>query len=179
MTIDDVLKLSHAGVSDDVITRKIVKSGQTFDLSTDEILKLKSAGISDRVIQAMLGSQPTSEKSAEVTTSHETTSGSVAPIAGANNLVAATTPAMSGNRPRVYLESASKGSQWNAARSQSMEMSKDFEKNCPGVRVTINQSVADYTVLLNHIEHGFVRDNQIQIANKDGDLISKTKRVAA
>ena len=71
MTIDDVLKLSHAGVSDDVITRKIVKSGQTFDLSTDEILKLKSAGISDRVIQAMLGSQPTSEKSAEVTTSHE------------------------------------------------------------------------------------------------------------
>jgi hypothetical protein len=30
-------------------------------------------------------------------------------------------------------------------------------------------------VLLNHIEHGFVRDNQIQIANKEGDLISKTK----
>ena len=43
------------------------------------------------------------------------------------------------------------------------------------MRVTINQSVADYTVLLNHIEHGFVRDNQIQIANKEGDLISKTK----
>jgi hypothetical protein len=56
-----------------------------------------------------------------------------------------------------------------------MEMSKDFEKNCPSVRVTINQQLADYTVLLNHIEVGFVRDNQIQVANKDGDLISKTK----
>jgi hypothetical protein len=57
-----------------------------------------------------------------------------------------------------------------------MEMSKDFETVCPGVRVTINQQVADYTVLLNHIEVGlFVRDNQFQIANKDGDLISKTK----
>ncbi len=56
-----------------------------------------------------------------------------------------------------------------------MEMSKDFENECPGIRVTINQSVADYSVLLNHIEHGFARDNQIQIGNKDGDLISKTK----
>ena|SRR5215813_15332174 len=83
--------------------------------------------------------------------------------------------ATSVNKPRVYLTAASKGNQWNAARDQSMEMSKDFEKDCPSVRVTINQSVADYTVLLNHIEHGFVRDNQIQVANKDGDLISRTK----
>ncbi len=56
-----------------------------------------------------------------------------------------------------------------------MEMSKDFEKDCSGIKVTINQAAADYTILLNHIEHGFARDNQIQVANKDGDLISKTK----
>jgi len=56
-----------------------------------------------------------------------------------------------------------------------MEMSKDFERDCPGVKVSLNQAVADYTVLLNHIEQGFVRDNQFQIANKNGDLISKTK----
>ena len=108
---------------------KIDKSGQTFGLSTDEILKLKNAGVSDRVIQAMVGSESTSEKPAEATTSHETPSGSVMPIQGAKNL-AAPTPSQSGNRPRVYLDAASKGSQWNAARSQSMEMSKDFEKNC-------------------------------------------------
>jgi hypothetical protein len=57
-----------------------------------------------------------------------------------------------------------------------MEMSKDFEKDCSGVRITINSQAADYTVLLNHIEIGLiVRDNQIQVANRDGDLISKTK----
>jgi hypothetical protein len=56
-----------------------------------------------------------------------------------------------------------------------MEMSKDLEKDCPGVRMTVNQQAADYTILLNHIEAGFVRDNQIQVANKDGDLLSKTK----
>jgi hypothetical protein len=35
--------------------------------------------------------------------------------------------------------------------------------------------VANYTVLLNHIEDGLAaRDNQMQIANKDGDLIAET-----
>ena len=92
-----------------------------------------------------------------------------------NSLAPSNAVISTGSQPRVYLSAASKGSQWNAARDQSMEMSKDFEKDCPGVRVTINQSAADYTVLLNHIEHGFARDNQIQIANKDGDLISRTK----
>ena len=56
-----------------------------------------------------------------------------------------------------------------------MEMSKDLEKDCSDLTVTINQQAADYTVVLNHIEVGFVRDNQIQVANKDGDLLSKTK----
>jgi TPR repeat protein len=57
-----------------------------------------------------------------------------------------------------------------------MEMSKDFEQACPGVRISINQQVADYTVILSHIELGlFVRDNQMQVADKNGDLISKTR----
>jgi pyruvate/2-oxoglutarate dehydrogenase complex dihydrolipoamide acyltransferase (E2) component len=79
-------------------------------------------------------------------------------------------------KPRVFLESQSKGGNRNAARDQSMEMSKDFEEVCPEVQVTINQQMADYTVLLNHIEVGlFVRDNQFQLANHNGDLISRTR----
>jgi len=79
-------------------------------------------------------------------------------------------------KARVFLQSQSKGNNQNAARDQSMEMSKDFEEVCPGVRVTINQQMADYTVLLNHIEIGlFIRDNQFQLADKNGDLLSKTK----
>jgi hypothetical protein len=54
-------------------------------------------------------------------------------------------------------------------------MSRDFERNCPGVRISINQQMADCTVALNHIEHGLTRDNQIQVANRDGDLIAATK----
>jgi hypothetical protein len=54
-----------------------------------------------------------------------------------------------------------------------MEMAKDFQKNCPDVKVTILQTAADYTVILNHIEVGaFARDNQFQVANKEGDMLS-------
>jgi hypothetical protein len=81
-------------------------------------------------------------------------------------------PVAKGQSPRVFLQSASHGNTWNARRDQSMEMGKDFEKVCPGVRVTINQQAADYTVILNHIEVGlFARDNQMQVADRNGDLL--------
>jgi len=85
---------------------------------------------------------------------------------------APSSPTVNRQFPRVFLQAASHGNTWNARRDQSMEMSKDFEKDCPGARVTINQQMADYTVLLNHIELGLLaRDNQMQIADKNGDLL--------
>jgi len=83
--------------------------------------------------------------------------------------------ATAAGKPRLFLQSQSHGNQWNARRDQSMEMSKDFEKDCPGVRITLNQQMADHTVALNHIEVGWARDNQFQIADRNGDLLSKTK----
>jgi hypothetical protein len=85
---------------------------------------------------------------------------------------AAPAPDASTPQPRVYLQASSKGNVWNAARDQSMEMAKDFQKNCPDVKITIAQNAADYTVILNHVETGpFGRDNQFQVANKDGDML--------
>jgi hypothetical protein len=43
----------------------------------------------------------------------------------------------------VFLQAQSHGSLWNATRDQSMEMSKDFERNCPGVRISLSQQMAD------------------------------------
>src|ERR1035438_4182657 len=53
MTVEDVVKLSKAGLSDDLIIQQIKKKGQPFDLSTDQLLQLKTAHVSDRVIKAM------------------------------------------------------------------------------------------------------------------------------
>jgi hypothetical protein len=75
--------------------------------------------------------------------------------------------------PRVLLRSQSYGNQTNAVRDQSMEMARDFKDVCPIVQITINEQKADFTVGLNHIEMGLLyRDNQVEVYNKDGDLIS-------
>ncbi|MGB6691282.1 MAG: hypothetical protein WBE76_25900 [Terracidiphilus sp.] len=161
---DAIVKMVKAGLSDDLIVTTIGSQAGSYDASTDGIIALKKAGVSDKVVSAIV--QKTSGAPA-------TPSASAPAPLDAN--AASPTPVAAENKPRVFLQSASKGNQWNAVRDQSMEMSKDFERDCDGVRVTINQNAADYTVVLNHIEHGFARDNQIQIANKDGDLISRTK----
>ena len=172
ISIADVIRLSQAGLSDNTIIAQIKMRSEPLNLTPDDLLQLKAAHVSDRVIESFTSSSQSQDANsanpaqpAATTTSSQPQSTGQPPDA----------PARSVNKPRVYLSAASKGSQWNAVRDQSMEMSKDFERDCPGVRVTINQNAADYSVLLNHIEHGFVRDNQIQIANKDGDLISRTK----
>jgi len=56
-----------------------------------------------------------------------------------------------------------------------MEVSKDLQKNCQAVTVTLNQSAADYTVMLNRESkknRGLLRTNsQVEVANRIGDVI--------
>jgi hypothetical protein len=87
--------------------------------------------------------------------------------------------AIAQDRPRVFLQAVSQGNTWSARRDQSIEMAKDFEKHCPDAGLTIAQEKADYTVILSHIEVGwFARDNQIEVANKDGDVLSASDKSA-
>jgi hypothetical protein len=58
LTVDGVISLVGAGISDDLVIAKIQKSGQTFDLSTDDMVRLKKAGASDTVMKAMLSGTP-------------------------------------------------------------------------------------------------------------------------
>lgn len=58
----DVIKLTRAGLSEDVIIAKIKSSSTRFDTSTDAILQLKQAGVKDRVLEAMLSEgKPTTQ----------------------------------------------------------------------------------------------------------------------
>jgi len=54
MTVEDVIKLVKAGISEDIIIQQIRKRPGGFDLSTDQLIQLKSATVSDRLIQVML-----------------------------------------------------------------------------------------------------------------------------
>jgi hypothetical protein len=193
---DSVIKLTRAGLSDELIISTINSLPGTYDTSPDGLIALKKAGASDKVAAAIVvratsvpdvkttlvapvadAATTAAPQSLGIASSEEPTQ-RLLPASGGQNgavLVAEVPRASTASVPRVFLQSASKGTNRNAARDQSMEMSKDMERDCPGVQVTIIQQNANYTVLLNHIEAGFVRDNQIQVANKDGDLMSKTK----
>lgn len=98
------------------------------------------------------------------------------------------------DKPRVFVQgkgsenvssngSGGGGSHWAAwgskstidSHDESMEVTKDLQKDCPGVTVTINQSNADYIVMMNRESkqnRGLLRSNsQIQVANKAGDIL--------
>ena len=54
ITVQDVIRLSKAGLSDDTIIEQLRTKNQHFDLTTDQIIQLKSANVSERVIQTMI-----------------------------------------------------------------------------------------------------------------------------
>src|SRR5438270_7984425 len=102
--------------------------------------------------------------------------------------------ALAQDKPRVFVQGKGSedvqssgagggGKHWGTWGSRStidshdegMQVTKDLQKDCSGVIVTLNQSNADYTVMLNRESkknRGLLRTNsQIQVANKAGDII--------
>ena len=102
--------------------------------------------------------------------------------------------ALAQDKPRVFVQG--KGSEdvatngsgvggrhwatWGAksaidSHDEGMEVTKDLQKNCFGVIVTLNQGNADYTVMLNRESkqnRGLLRTNsQVQVANRLGDVL--------
>src|ERR1700730_10195494 len=109
-------------------------------------------------------------------------------------LIAVALSANALDKPRVFVQgrgsenvssngSAAGGHHWGAwgskstidSHDESMEVTKVMQKNSSGVIVTLNQSNADYTVILNRESkqnRGLLRSNsQVQVANRAGDIL--------
>lgn len=54
LSLNDIEKMSQAGIADDKIIGTIHSTGSVYDLSTSDIEDLKRAGVSQRVIDYML-----------------------------------------------------------------------------------------------------------------------------
>lgn len=54
LSLEDVIKLTKAGLSEEIIVAKVKKAGRAFDLTADEILELKRAGVTDAVIKVLV-----------------------------------------------------------------------------------------------------------------------------
>jgi hypothetical protein len=61
MSVDDIVEMSKAGMSESLVITKLRKEGQAFDLKPADMVRLKQSGVTDAVMQAMLDpSAPTS-----------------------------------------------------------------------------------------------------------------------
>jgi hypothetical protein len=54
LSVDDVIKMAKAGLSEDIILQEIRKRNRPFDLTPDQLIGLKAAHVSDRIVVAML-----------------------------------------------------------------------------------------------------------------------------
>lgn len=109
-------------------------------------------------------------------------------------LVAIGVSANAQDKPRVFVQgkgsenvssngSGGGGKHWGTwgskstvdAHDESMEVTKDFQKNCSDTTITINQANADYIIMMNRESkqnRSLLRTNsQIQVANRAGDVI--------
>jgi hypothetical protein len=109
-------------------------------------------------------------------------------------LISVTGLALAQDKPRVFVQgkgsqdvtssgSGGGGKHWGTwgssstidSHDESMQVTKDLQKDCTGVVVTLNQSNADYTVMLNRESkknRGLLRTNsQVQVANRLGDVL--------
>ena len=68
VSVSDVIKMSNAGVSDEMIIQQIKKNTQPFDLTPDQLVRLKQNSVSERVVREMLGGTPPLANVAPATT---------------------------------------------------------------------------------------------------------------
>ncbi len=69
LTVDSIIRLSQAHVSDDLLIRRIRRQNQPFDLSSEDLIKLRKANVSDAVVAAMIDPAGTAPSRAELTRS--------------------------------------------------------------------------------------------------------------
>jgi hypothetical protein len=63
MTVDDVIALINAGLSEDLVIAQLKQRNQTFDLSTEQLIRLRNAKVGDAVIKVMLNPQAATTQS--------------------------------------------------------------------------------------------------------------------
>jgi hypothetical protein len=94
--VEDVLKMSRAQVSDDVIATYIQNTGTIYNLGPNDIVYLKDQGVSDRIVNTMLDQRRIANEVAAQAQQQQAAAQTPAP---AENNSPITTPAYSDSQP--------------------------------------------------------------------------------
>jgi hypothetical protein len=99
--VEDVLKMSRAQVSDDIIATYIQNTGTIYNLGPNDIVYLKDQGVSDRIVNTMLDQRRIANEVAAQAQQQQAAAQSPAPAAENNSPV--TTPAYSDYQPATQM----------------------------------------------------------------------------
>jgi hypothetical protein len=138
LTVDDVIRMSKAGLSDDIIIQQVRKQAPHFDLSADQLIQLKSARVSDRVINAMIepsnvGTQGPAKKEATPSASasdpsHENSSASEQQTKPQAASVEQVIPSATGEVNSASRTEASPHAEWVYSREEDPLRSVSFDQ---------------------------------------------------
>jgi hypothetical protein len=154
---DSICKMVKAGLSDDVMIATITATGGRYDLSDSAVAILKKASVSDKVIEAI---------------TEKTRISQAAPLQG--NAAGPVKPAIdTRSAPRVFLTSENSASSWGSQlHGQATEIAKLFGTACPTVVIATKSSNVEYTMFLIHTGSLFSHENQMQISDRNGNVIA-------
>jgi hypothetical protein len=79
LTVDDVLAMAQAGLSEDLIVARLRRDGTPFDLTTEDMIRLKRANLGDNVIKVMI--DPKAEIKAGASATQNSQSVAISPLA--------------------------------------------------------------------------------------------------
>jgi len=101
LTVDSVVSMVQAGLSEDLIVARIRKEDKAFDLSPEEMVELKKVGVSDAIMQVMLDPKAEIKRAAGPPPAAEAPSplGSALPTEAAKKVPEAASPAPAGAEP--------------------------------------------------------------------------------
>jgi hypothetical protein len=137
-----------AGLGDQIIVSEIQNEAGSLQTNPDSLITLKAASISDSIIGAILAKNSNNKKPAAAPA--PTYGPAVAPVQPAppapepavEDVQASARPAAPQHKqPIVFIESKSSGTNLNVDKNQSLEMAKDFGKDCPGIQISMQQAL--------------------------------------
>jgi len=145
LTNHDVVTLANAGFSEGFILEMIATSPTKFDLTADAMADLAKNGITEDIIRAMRNRGLKLQLPGE----HQQTANSKA--------------------TRVFVETGSH------SQSQAAEVTKTFERNCPGFSITNRQEEAAFVVVLERGRPKWFRSqSKMTVFDQSGDTILNT-----
>ena len=166
LTNQDIVDMTHAGLSSAVIEEKIVKGPCRFDTSAGSLRALKSAGVTNSVLGVMIRSHglPISRKAPRVWIG-----------TGEERVFEVNRVTLEGGGVRG---STSEGDTTRRTRSGYADITRLMGERCPEVTVTSKLPDSDYAVTLERYHPGHLitsRNDFTVFRQNDSDLILSDK----